>query len=271
MSVKEQCVKRKIRSRCDSGACARLGNVDDSYRLPRGPGLRSLYKDMCSSEAQIRFYYIDSVKWVKKGRSPGLCQTGCGLNLMSKYATLCTCKLKMLRVIHKGHEQLDERPVYVAALGDTKGRKDPRTTPVVFLGKVEKSFDCFLAVWKYLPQSVRRAKDVRRHRLGDLYPPILVRVFEKFGRISKDRFVQNFSHAKDSYKNDLRESKPVVFKEWQTYPEADVGFTTKDSRSIALPRKAKSFKTMIAVPRPSVYGWKYKLRELRSLLERFPA
>ena len=55
-----------------------------------------------------------------------------------------------------------KRPIYVAALGDTKGRRNARATPLVFLGKVARSFDSFNDVWKYLPLTVRKTKDVRR-------------------------------------------------------------------------------------------------------------
>ena len=256
--------------RCESGVCSRLGSSEVSYRLPRGRGLPSLYKDIRNKEAEIRFYYIDSVEWVDgEGRKPGLYQFGCGLNLMGRYATLCTCKLKMLKVIHDAIERSGKRPIYVAVLGDTKGRRrsNSKITPLVFLGKVERSFNSFLDIWKYLPRSVCYAKDVRRHKLGDLYPPTLVRMFQKVGGISSSRFVENFSHAKESYKKDLQQSKPVVFKEWRTWPEADVGFSSKDSRSVASPKSA-TFKKMIAVPRLSAYGWRYSLIDLRSLMHR---
>ena len=97
MSVKEQDMKSNIVIRCESGVCSRSGSSEAPYRLPRGPGLPSLYKDMRNQEAKIRFYYINSVQWVdNEDHKAGLYQTGCGLNLKSKYATLCTCKLKML-------------------------------------------------------------------------------------------------------------------------------------------------------------------------------
>jgi len=222
---------------------------------------------MRNKEAQIRFYYINSVEWIDgEDRKPGLYQTGCGLNLMSKYATLCTCKLEMLRVIHKGRGRLDKEPVYVAVLGDTEGRReDSRITPLVFLGKVEKSFDSFPDIWKYLPKKARYAKDARRHPLGDLYPPSLVRKFHQTGRI---RFPNGHSHANGAYKKDLRESHPIVFKEWETWPGANVGFSRGDENSLASKEERIKFKRMIKAPRQSRYGWLYSLPNLRSLMRR---
>jgi len=267
MSVKEQDMKSNIVIRCESGVCSRSGSSEAPYRLPRGRGLPSLYKDMRNQEAKIRFYYINSVQWVdNEDHKAGLYQTGCGLNLKSKYATLCTCKLKMLEVIHKGRGRLNKNPAYVAALGVTKGRtENSRITPLVFLGKVEESFDSFPDIWEYLPKKARYAKDVGRHFLGDLYPPNLVRKYHQTGRI---RFPKGHSHANGAYKKDLKEAHPIVFKEWETWPGANVGFTRGDESSVASKKERIKFKRMIKAPRQSAYGWKYSLTDLRSLIRR---
>src|SRR5436309_2810413 len=154
--------------RCGDGVRSCSGDASLSYRLPRGPGLASLYKDMRDEEPEIRFYYIDTVHWIDE-RKPGLYQSGCGLNLRSRYATLCTCKRKMLEIIHKTTRESPKRPIYIAVLGDTKGRRPyrKRITPVVFIGKVERSFDSFQDIWKYLPPRARHVKDVRHNALGD--------------------------------------------------------------------------------------------------------
>ena len=253
--------------RCESGICSRSGSRETSYRIPRRRGLRSLYKDLRNRGAKIRFYYINSVEWNNgEDRKPGLYQTGCGLNLMSKYATLCTCKLEMLKAIHKGHERLDKEPIYVAVLGDTEGRrKNSRITPLVFLGKVERSFNSFPGIWKYLPKKARHAKNVRRHFLGDLYPPGVVRKFHQTSRI---RFPNGHSHANGAYKEDLRKSRPLVFKEWEAWPGANVGFSSGDEKNIASKEERMKFKRMIKAPRQSRYGWLYSLPNLRSLMRR---
>jgi hypothetical protein len=172
----------------------------------------------------------------------------------------------MLEIIHKATRESPSRPIYVAVLGDTKGRRaDRKITPLVFIGKVEKSFDSFLDIWKYLPRRARYAKDVRRHALGDLYPPTLIQTFRETGRISSSRFADDFVHAKEGYEKDLRESRPVVFKEWQARPDADVGFSRENLKGLVLPN---TFRTMIDKPRPSAYGWKYRLIELSPLMRR---
>lgn len=173
----------------------------------------------------------------------------------------------MLEIIHKARRESPSRPIYVAVLGDTKGRRPNRKkfTPLVFIGKVERSFDSFLDIWKYLPQKARHVKDVRRHALGDLYPPTLIQTFRETGRISSSRFSEDFVHAKEGYEKDLRESRPVVFKEWQARPDADVGFSRENLKGLVLPN---TFRTMIDKPRPSAYGWKYRLIELSPLMRR---
>jgi hypothetical protein len=193
-------MKTKTVIRCGSGVRSCSGNPELSYRLPSGPGLASLYKDRCHEGSEIRFYYIDSIDW-KEDQKPGLYQSGCGLNLRGRYATLCTCKRKMLDIIHKTSRESPGLPIYVAVLGDTKGRRpDRKITPLVFIGKVERSFDSFLDIWKYLPERARHAKDVRRHALGDLYPPDLIRLFGEAGRISSSEFSAEFVHAGEAYK-----------------------------------------------------------------------
>jgi hypothetical protein len=259
-------MKSNIVIRCESGPC-RSGSIEVSYRLPRGPGLRSLHKDMYNQKAKIRFYYINSVKWVdNEDHRAGLYQTGCGLNLKSKYATLCTCKLKMLEHIHKGRERLNKNPVYVAGLGVTKGRQpNSRITPLLFLGKVEKSFRSFSDIWEYLPKKARDQKDASQHFLGDLYPKKLIRKYQQTGRI---RFPDGHAHAKRAYKKDLDEAHPIVFKEWETWSRANVGFTRGDGSSVASKQETKKFERMIKAPRQSAYGWKYSLTDLRSLIRR---
>ena len=259
-------MKTKPVIRCGNGVRSCSGKPELSYRLPKGPGLASLYRDMQHEGSEIRCYYIDTVDWVdQRNRKPGLYQSGCGLNLRGRYATLCTCKRKMLEIIHKASRESPTRPIYVAVLGDTKGRRPSRKqiTPLVFIGKVERSFDSFLDIWKYLPQRTRKAKDVRRHALGDLYPPSLMQSFSEAGRIFSSRFADDFVHAKEVYKKDLHESRPVVFKEWQAWPDADVGFSREDLKGLVLPN---TFRTMIDKPRPSAYGWKYSLCELGPLM-----
>jgi len=228
---------------------------DDCRELFRlmPPGTIHLSALMCGEH---RVVVIANIRERLKNREP--------LRVVS--TQLVEAGVKTLEVIHKRLGRLEKRPIYVAALGVTKGRKDSRITPLVFLGKVEKSFDSFLDIWKYLPRSVRHVKDVRRHRLGDLYPPTLVRIFQKVRRISSSRFVENFSHAKESYKKDLKQSKPVVFKEWQTWPEANVGFQTACIGNIPLAERAK-FRKMIEVPRQSAYGWSYRVKDLRAVLQ----
>jgi hypothetical protein len=222
---------------------------------------------MHNQEAKIRFYYINSVQWFDNGdHKAGLYQTGCGLNLKSKYATLCTCKLKMLEQIPKDHGQLNDNPVYVAALGVTKGRRPKsRITPLVFLGKVENSFDSFPDIWEYLPKNARYAKDASRHFLGDLYPPNLVRKYHQTRRI---RFPNGHAHANGAYKKDLKKAHPIVFKEWKTWSGANMGFTTRDGSSVASKQEKKKFERMIKTPRQSAYGWKYSLIDLRPLIRR---
>jgi hypothetical protein len=261
-------MKTKPAIRCGSGVRSCSGNTELSYRLPQGPGLASLRKDMWDGEVEIRFYYIDSVDWKDEtGRKPGLYQSGCGLNLRGIYATLCTCKRKMLDIIHKTTRKAPNRPIYIAVLGDTKGRR-PNTkdvTPMVFLGKVERSFESFLDIWMYLPRRARHAKDVRLNALGDLYSPTLVRSFQKTGRIASSRFAEGFVHAGQVYKKDLRESFPVVFKEWRAWADGNVGFGRANLKGLRLPN---TFRAMIEKPRPSAYGWKYRLSELRPLIRR---
>jgi hypothetical protein len=247
---------------CESGVCSGLGSMEASYRIPPGPGLPSLYKDMRNPETEIRFYYIHSVEW--KDKEDGLYQTGCGLNLKGKYATLCTCKLEVLRIIHKRQGRLDKEPVYLAVLGDTKGRREnSQITPLVFLGKVEESFDSFQQIWEYLPKRARYAKDVSRHVLGDLYPPKLVRRYRQTGRI---KFPKGHAHANGSYKKDLDKSHPIVFKEWKTWSGAKVGFGRGDGRSVASKQAKEKFRRMIKAPRQSRYGWLYSLSDLRSVM-----
>ena len=262
-------MKTKPIIRCSNGVRSCSGSTQLCYRLRRGSGLASLPRDMRNKEAKIRFYYIRSVKWIDQGvRKPGLYQTGCGLNLMGGYATLCTCKHEMLKFIHKTRRESPKRPIYVAVLGSTKGRRpNSKITPLVFLGKVEKSFDSFQKIWKYLPRRVRHAKDVRFHALGDLYPPSLVRIFREIGRISSSRFAKNFVHARESYKKDLKKRRPIVFKEWKAWPEADKAFTERDGNSVA-PQERRRFKKIIAKPRPSPSGWPFSLTDLRSLMRR---
>ena len=225
----------------------------------------SLHKDMQNQEAKIRFYYINSVHWVDNGDDKaGLYQTGCGLNLKTKYATLSTCKLKMLESIHRGRGRLNENPLYLAALGVTKGRKPKsRITPLVFLGKVEKSFDSFPGLWDYLPKKVRYAKDASQHFLGDLYPKKLIRKYHQTGRI---RFPKGHAHANGAYKKDLAEAHPIVFKEWKAWSAANVGFTREDGSRVASIQEKQKFKKMIQAPRQSAYGWKYSLTDLSSLI-----
>lgn len=237
-----------------------------SYRLPRGPGLPSLYRDIRKKETEIRFYYIDSVRWIDTGnRMRGLYQFGCGLNLITDYATLCTCKHEMLKGIHKDMTTSGKRLIYVAALGDTKGRRpnSRKFTPLVFLGKVEKSFTSFLDLWTYLPQKIRDAKDVRFNNLGDLYSPGLVR------RPGRDRFSDEFAHRKrKDYAKDIKHSKPVVFREWKAWPDAKKGFRAVRLKSLVLPNGSKKFRTMIKVPKPAASGWKYQLYKLGPLMKR---
>ena len=258
-------MKNKPKIRCGNGIGSCSGDPSLSYLLPIGPGLLSLREDMRDKEAQIRFYYIDSVKWIDEGiQKPGLYQSGCGLNLRSRYATLCTCKRKMLEVLHKNFSQSKQRPIYVGVLGDSKGRRpNSQITPLVFLGKVYKSFDSFLDLWKYLPERARKAKTVSRHPLGDLYSPALVRLFRETGRIPSTKFAPDFVHNDQEYKKDLGESFPLVFKEWQAWSDANTGFDQKTLKGLTLPRH---FRAMIKVPRPSAYGWKYSLNELRPLM-----
>jgi hypothetical protein len=260
-------MKNKPKIRCGSGVGSCSGDAALSYRLPRGPGLFSLRKDLRYKEAQIRFYYIDSVDWIDDdNQKTGLYQSGCGLNLKSKYATLCTCKRKMLKALHKNFTQTKERPIYIGVLGDSKGRpRNSPITPLVFLGKVHKSFDSFLDLWRYLPARVRRVKAVSLHPLGDLYSPALVRLFRGTGRIPYAKFAAGFVHAHEVYKKDLRESFPIVFKEWRAWPEGDVGFRRKHLKGVVLP---KTFRTMVDKPRPSAYGWKYQLCKLAPVMDR---
>jgi hypothetical protein len=243
------------------------GSTEVSYLLPGGPGLPSLRKDVHNQNATIRFYYIKSVQWIdSEDHKAGLYQTGCGLNLKTKYATLCTCKLRMLEYIHKNGGQFEEIPLYIAALGATNGRQpNSKITPLVFLGKVETSFESFLDIWTYLPKRVRYAKDVSRHFLGDLYPPNLVRKYEKTGRLS---FPKGHSHASGAYKKDLCKAHPIVFKEWKTWSAANVGFKKGDGTIVASKQDGKNFEKMIKAPRQSAYGWKYSFSELRLLINR---
>ena len=238
------------------------------YRLPRGPGLRTFIKDIQKEDAEIRFYYIDSVRWINTGNQKrGQYQFGCGLNLMTEYATLCTCKHKMLAAINKDKEKirLGSRVIYVAVLGDTKGHKPDKKnfTPLVFLGKVHKSFDSFNDLWKYLPRRIRDAKNVCSNNLGDVYPPDVVR------RPRKDKFSDEFAHRKKkNYVKDIKHSKPIVFLEWRAWPGADAGFHVKNLKKLAATKVRKRFRNLIKVPRPSAYGQHYSLSELRPLLRR---
>jgi hypothetical protein len=250
--------------RCESGQC-HSGTTESSYRLPQGPGLPSLLKDLRNQNATVRFYYINSVRWINDANyKAGLYQTGCGLNLQSKYATLCTCKLKMLEQLHKDRRRLQEYPVYVAALGVKKGRQpDSTITPLVFLGKVKKSFDSFSDIWEYLPKQIRYAKDVSRHFLGDLYNPRLVRKYRQTGRI---QFSKEHAHASGSYKKDLEEARPVVFNHWKSWPGADVGFKAGSGNIIGSKLARRKFEKMIKAPRQSAYGWKYYLSDLQAII-----
>jgi hypothetical protein len=170
----------------------------------------------------------------------------------------------MLRVIRKLVAKHGKRPIYVAALGDTKGRRNARATPLVFLGKVARSFDSFNDVWKYLPLTVRKTKDVRRQRLGDLYAPALVRTFKRCGRIENNRFAAAFAHIdRKNYAKDIRQSKPIVFREWRAWPDADAYLNNKRLQRLSLP---KHFRAMIRKPRPAAYGWKFRLAELKAIL-----
>ena len=128
--------KSEMAMNCESGRC-HSGSDQASYRLQQGPGLPSLRKDLQNQQATIRFYYINSVRWIDdENHRAGLYQSGCGIHLKSKYATLCTCKLKMLERLHKDRRQLEENPVYIAALGVTKGRQpNSKITPLSFSEK----------------------------------------------------------------------------------------------------------------------------------------
>ena len=249
---------------CESGRC-HSGSDQASYRLQQGPGLPSLRKDLQNQQATIRFYYINSVRWIDdENHRAGFYQSGCGLNLKSKYATLCTCKLKMLERLHKDRRQLQENPVYIAALGVTKGRQpNSKITPLVFLGKVERSFESFTDIWEYLPKRARNAKDVSHHFLGDLYNPRLARQYHQTGQI---RFSRPHAHADGAYKEDLKNAFPLLFKDWTTWPGADVGFQTGNDIGSKVARR--KFERMIKAPRQSAYGWKYYLTELESVIRR---
>src|SRR5205823_8598158 len=120
-------------------------------------------------------------------------------------ATLCTCKRKMLEIIHKTTRESPKRPIYIAVLGDTKGRRPyrKRITPVVFIGKVERSFDSFQDIWKYLPPRARHVKDVRHNALGDLYPLTLCRLFQEARRIPSSIFAEEFVHANEIYNKEI--------------------------------------------------------------------
>lgn len=126
-----------------------LRNSKTFYRLPKGPGLLTFCKDLRNQEGEIRFYYIRSVEWADGvSRKPGLYQFGNGLNLKSRYATLCTCKRKMLQAIYNDRNRSGKRPIYIAVLGSNEGRKPlSKSAPLIFLGKVERSFGSFEEIW----------------------------------------------------------------------------------------------------------------------------
>jgi hypothetical protein len=222
---------------------------------------------MGKEETEIRFYYIDSVRWIHTGnKMRGLYQFGCGLNLMTGYATLCTCKHRMLKDIHRDMTKRGKRLIYVAALGDTNGRRPNSrrsTPPLVFLGKVKQSFGSFLDLWRDLPKSIRAAKNVRFNNLGDLYPPSLVR------KPSRDKFSEQFAHRKrKNYKKDIRDSKPIIFREWQAWPDGEKVFHAKYLKRLAFTDTRKKFRSMIRVPKPAASGWKYQFHKLEPLIRR---
>lgn len=214
------------------------------YRLPKGTGLQQFLSDL-NGEGQIRFYYIKSVKW--NPNKAGLYQFGCGLNLKSRWATLSTCKRDMLETINKHWDK--KIPLYIGVLGTTEGRKPDSETPLLFLGKVDQVFKNFDQIWDVLPKKIRASKDVREHPLGDMYPP----------NFKKSSFANKHVHSINGiYRIDLKYSRPLVFKQWRAWPEANIVF--KESRELA--KASEKFRSMIKSPRPSRYGFPYSFKEI---------
>jgi len=219
------------------------------YRLPKGTGLQQFISDL-NGEGQIRFYYIRSVKW--DNNKAGLYQFGCGLNLKSRLATLSTCKRDMLQTIYK-HWDDETKPLYIGVLGTTEGRKLNSETPLLFLGKVDQVFYSFDDMWDKLPPKIRASKDVRKHPLGDMYPP----------NFKKSSFANKHVHSINGiYRKDLKYSCPLVFKQWRAWPDADIVF--KENKSIA--KASEKFKRMIKKPAQMRHGWVYSLAEVKPVL-----
>ena len=227
-------------------------NFSKEYPLPKGPGLPSLQKDW-NGDGEIRFYYITTVRWNKD--QDGLYQSGCGLNLKTSYATLCTCKRRMLRYIHSHWDQIQiqKQSLYIGVLGNKDCRKPgSKYAPLIFLGKADQSFSSFEALWNFLSHKDQEIKSVMRDPLGDLYPPD--------SKIPPDCHVH---YPKKKYEEDLKDPRPLLFKEWRAWREGGLDLMPEKIENRDIRRQLES---LLSKGVPAPYGRPFRLAELKSLI-----
>lgn len=235
--------------------CECQDSAGQRYKLPQGPGTPDFRSDCKQDDAEVRFYYITSVTW--DATECCLYQKGCGLNLRTDVATLCTCKREMVKCLYKLRRDNQERPLYVGALSSKAGRPEgAKTAPMIFLGKIDRCFDSFETLWEKLPQKVRNAKSVCTNYLGDLYPPKLVR---KKILHESDFCEGHHAHfdnsANPEYLKDLNSPYSLIFTEWRAWPKG----VELSGREVP-----KEFEDLIQKGRPSRYGFIFKLRQFET-------
>lgn len=223
-----------------------------SYPLPEGSGLPSLLKD-CVGACEIRFYYITSVKWEKDQNGVSvLHQFGCGLNLNTNYATLCTCKRGMLRSINKQWNQIQNKGLYIGVLGNKYCRKPgAKYAPLIFLGKVDQSFFSFESLWNFLEPNDRKIKSVLRDPLGDLYPPGVKAPPES-----------HVHYPKEEYKKDMKNPNPLLLKEWRAWREGGLDLQPEKIENLDVRKK---FISLLRKGVPAPYGRPFPLSEFKSV------
>lgn len=129
--------------------------------------LKSMIND---HDGKIEIYVLNSIKKFKIGDTGSVefIQNGCGPNFQGGVLTQCTCR----HDIRARHDCW--REIWIA--GFTKYQHNHY---LVYLMKVEKSFDSYKKMWSYLDHDVRSAKNARHHVCGDIFEPISEYIVEE--------------------------------------------------------------------------------------------
>lgn len=111
----------------------------------------------------VYFYVISTLEF----QHPYLVQKGSAPNLYGGVISICTCKhyMRSFRRIRENNS------VWIAGVSGVSLVPSQHKNFLFFLMKIQNRFRSHADAWENSPERVRKAKNARYHRLGDLYQP----------------------------------------------------------------------------------------------------